>query len=97
MIEIRQTREFRDWRAELRDDRIRAAIAKRMVRIQAENFGDAKNVGGGVSELRFDIGPGYRVYYCRRGNIVVLLRGGDKGSQGPDIARAKAMVSELEF
>ena len=66
-------------------------------RIALGNFGDAKSVGGGVSELRFTFGPGYRVYYTRRGDIVViLLCGGDKGSQEQDIERAKAIAKEIE-
>lgn len=73
-----------------------ARIAKRIDRIALGNFGDAKSVGGGVSELRFTFGPGYRVYYTRRGDVVViLLCGGDKGSQADDIERAKAMAQEV--
>lgn len=61
------------------------------------NFGDAKSVGEGIHELRMDFGPGYRVYFTRRGTrIVLLLCGGDKGSQSRDIARAKQIASELE-
>ena len=81
----------------LRDIPARARIAKRIDRIALGNFGDAKSVGGGVSELRFTFGPGYRVYYTRRGDIVViLLCGGDKGSQEQDIERAKAIAKEIE-
>ena len=97
MLEIRQTLVFQEWRESLKDGRARAAIAKRMVRIQAENFGDAKYLGDGVSELRFDLGPGYRVYFHRRGDVVViLLCGGDKKTQAADIEKAKAMIPELE-
>lgn len=74
----------------------RVRIAKRIDRISEGNFGDFKSVGDGVSELRFTFGPGYRVYYMQRGNIVViLLCGGDKDSQGKDIERAKAMAHAL--
>ena len=97
MIEIRQTLDFQAWRTGLRDLRARAAIARRILRIQAGNFGDVKYIGAGVSELRVDFGPGYRVYLHRRGNIViVLLCGGDKSAQNADIRRAKALVAELE-
>lgn len=97
MIEVRRTAEFIDWLTGLRDIPARARIAKRIDRIGQGNFGDAKSVGDGVSELRFTFGPGYRVYYTRRGNVVVvLLCGGDKASQGRDIERAKAMAQEIE-
>ncbi len=68
----------------------------RIERIEDGNFGDAKPVGGGVSELRISYGPGYRVYFARRGQaVVILLCGGDKGSQSRDIARAQAMAENL--
>ena len=97
MIEVRRTGAFIDWLVALRDIPARARIAKRIDRIALGNFGDAKSVGEGVSELRFTFGPGYRVYYMRRGDIVViLLCGGDKGSQEQDIERAKAIAKEIE-
>lgn len=81
----------------LRDVQGRAVIARRVERIAASNFGDHKSVGDGVSELRIAFGPGYRVYFTRRGSqIVVLLCGGDKSSQRRDIAKAKQLVKELE-
>lgn len=96
MLQVRRTAEFIDWLTNLRDVAARARIAKRLDRIAAGNFGDAKPVGEGVSELRFTFGPGYRVYYTRHGNVVViLLCGGDKGSQAKDIERAKAMAQEI--
>ncbi len=74
----------------------RARIAKRIDRLAQGNFGDAKSIGNGVSELRFDFGPGYRVYYMMRGQVVViLLCGGDKSSQQRDIERAVALVKEV--
>jgi putative addiction module killer protein len=98
MVEIRQTLEFQAWRLSLRDLRVRAAIARRILRVEAGNFGDVKYLGEGVSELRIDHGPGYRVYLHRRGSVVViLLCGGDKGSQEADIKRAKAMAADLEL
>ena len=97
MLEVRRTAEFMEWIGALRDVPARARIAKRIDRIALGNFGDAKSVGDGVSELRFTFGPGYRVYYARRGDVVViLLCGGDKDSQERDIERAKAMAKEIE-
>ena len=96
MFEIRTTAEFIDWLNGLRDVEGRARIAKRLDRLGQGNFGDAKSGGGGVSELRFAFGPGYRVYYTVRGQVVViLLCGGDKSSQARDIERAMAMVKQL--
>jgi putative addiction module killer protein len=97
MIEVRQTAIFGEWIAALRDLRAAARIDGRIGRLRAGNFGDVKSVGGGVSELRVDYGPGYRVYFTRRGDkIVILLCGGDKGSQARDIRRAKALAAEAE-
>lgn len=97
MIEIRQTRVFADWRAGLRDNVARKRIGARIDRLAFGNFGDAKSVGGGVSELRLDFGPGFRVYFTRRGKmLVVLLCGGDKSTQRRDIAEAKRLARELE-
>ena len=96
MLQVRRTAEFIEWLTNLRDVAARARIAKRIDRVAAGNFGDTKPVGAGVSELRFTFGPGYRVYYTRRGDVVViLLCGGDKGSQGKDIERAKAMAQDI--
>ena len=97
MVEVRRTAEFIDWLVGLRDVSARARIAKRIDRLAMGNFGDAKSVGDGVSELRFTFGPGYRVYYARRGDVVViLLCGGDKGSQERDVEWAKIMAKEIE-
>lgn len=97
MLEVLRTTEFIEWLTGLRDIQARARIAKRIDRITQGNFGDAKPVGDGVGELRFDFGPGYRIYYARRGNVVViLLCGGDKDSQARDIERAKNMAREIE-
>jgi putative addiction module killer protein len=95
MIEVRQTDEFREWLGNLRDERGAEQIAQRIVRLQSGLFGDAKSVGGGVSELRIKHGPGYRVYFTKRGKVlVILLCGGDKSTQRRDIERAKALASE---
>lgn len=97
MIEIRQTELFADWLRSLKDKQGQKRIAQRLVRLEAGLFGDAKSVGDGVSELRIDVGPGYRVYFTRRGNtLVILICGGDKSSQSRDIAKAKQMAKELE-
>lgn len=97
MIEVRQTIVFREWLDALVDRRAAERIAQRIVRLQAGLLGDAKSVGDGISELRVDYGPGYRVYFTRRGQVVViLLCGGSKKSQKRDIDRAKAMATELE-
>lgn len=97
MIEVRQTEDFVHWLASLRDDAAAKRIKQRIARVQIGLFGDVKSVGEGVSELRIDHGPGYRVYFARRGDVlVILLCGGDKGSQARDIARAKAMAGQLE-
>ena len=95
MIVFRQTETFRKWRLRLKDQRIRALIASRMDRLAFSNAGDVKPVGGGISELRIDYGPGYRVYFTRRGNtIIILLCGGDKSTQTKDIQTAKRLAAD---
>src|SRR5665213_1695551 len=95
MIVFKQTETFRKWRLRLRDQRIRALIASRLDRLAFGNAGDVRPVGQGVSELRIDYGPGYRVYFQRRGNtILVLLCGGDKRTQARDIETAKRLAAE---
>lgn len=97
MAEVQQTAEFTVWLQELRDIRARARIAARIDRLAFGLMGDVKPVGGSVSELRIDYGPGYRVYFTRRGGeLVILLCGGDKSSQGRDIAKAKEMAAQLD-
>jgi putative addiction module killer protein len=97
MPEIRQTQEFRTWVASLRDATAKARIVVRVERVGRGLMGDIKPVGGGVSELRIDHGPGYRVYLTQRGHVlVVLLCGGDKSTQAKDIAQAKALAKDLE-
>lgn len=98
MVEIRQTAVFAKWHAGLRDRVAKAKIAVRIDRLALGNPGDVKPVGGGVSEMRIDYGPGYRVYYARRGDVVVLLLcGGDKKSQTRDIAAAQVLAAEWEL
>jgi len=89
---------FREWLDGPSDRRAVERIAQRIVRLQAGLFGDVKPVGDGISELRVDHGPGYRVYFVQRGPVlIVLLCGGAKRSQKRDIARAKALAAELEL
>jgi putative addiction module killer protein len=86
---------FRNWLSGLRDRRARARIHARLRRLSLGNPGDVKAVGGGISELRVDYGPGYRVYFQQRGpRLVVLLIGGDKRTQATDIRRAQAIAAD---
>lgn len=97
MPKVLQTDEFTRWLRSQRDAVAKARILVRIERLADGNPGDVAPVGGGVSELRIHHGPGYRVYFVRRGEeIVVLLCGGDKSSQMSDIARAKKLAKELE-
>ena len=96
MIEIRKTDTFAKWIDGLRDVRARASILVRIERLSLGNPGDVRPVGEGVSELRIDYGPGYRVYYKKIGQtIVVLLAGGDKRTQGKDIKTALRLSQNL--
>ncbi len=96
MIEIRQTEVFAAWFRNLRDRQARARIQVRIDRLQLGLAGDARPVGEGVSELRIDYGPGYRIYFVRRGReLVILLAGGDKRTQERDIKRAIQLASDL--
>jgi putative addiction module killer protein len=97
MIEVRKTAAFSDWMTKLRDSRARAKIAARIDRLAFGNPGDVESVGEGVSELRIHSGPGYRVYFVRRGStLIVLLCGGDKTTQTQDIKTAKMLAANLE-
>lgn len=96
MLTIRETEIFSDWLLNLRDNVARARIVRRITRLASGNPGDVKPVGGGISELRIDYGPGYRVYFVRHGDIViVLLCGGDKSTQSRDIDQAKRLAKAL--
>lgn len=96
MIEVRTTAVFDAWLRALRSGTDRAIIAKRIARLARGLFGDVEAVGEGVSELRIHHGPGYRVYFTRQGStVVVLLCGGDKGSQARDIVRAREIAQEV--
>jgi len=96
MIEVRQTDEYSEWFANLRDRQARARINARIRRLSLGNPGDVKPVGEGVSELRIDYGPGYRVYFIQRGReVVILLAGGDKRTQERDIQAALKLARNL--
>lgn len=96
IIEVRQTDVFTEWFAGLLDREARARITVRIRRLSLGNPGDVRPVGSGVSEMRIDYGPGYRVYFVRRGSmVVILLCGGDKRNQGRDIARALELAREV--
>jgi putative addiction module killer protein len=97
MITIRETEQFKMWLRGLRDRVTQAIINARIRRISGGNFGDSKPVGNGVSELRIDYGPGFRVYFTQRGQeIIILLCGGDKSTQSGDIEAAKQIAKNLE-
>ena len=97
MYVVRQTREYAAWFRNIREKVVQSRIVARIERVQLGNLGDVKSVGDGVHELRLDFGPGYRVYFARAGEtIILLLCGGDKSSQARDIVRAKSLALELE-
>jgi putative addiction module killer protein len=96
MIEIRQTARYRRWFAALRDRHARARINVRIRRLQEGNPGQHRQLADGVLELKFDYGPGYRLYCVQRGGeLIVLLVGGDKSSQSEDIHLAQSMAKEV--
>ena len=97
MYTVLQSGALKEWVSGLKDARARARIAARVRRAELGNFGDSKSVGGGVSEMRIDHGPGYRLYFTVRGqSLILLLCGGDKRTQVTDIRRAQQMLSELK-
>lgn len=96
MIEVRQTEIYSQWFNTLRDRQARARIDVRIRRLSMGNPGDVKPVGRGVSELRIDHGPGYRVYFIQRGDtLIILLAGGDKSTQDQDIKIALDLAKDL--
>lgn len=96
MIEIRKTENFVQWLDGLSDIQARARVLSRVERLAAGNAGDVKPVGDGVSELRIDYGPGYRVYFTKLGReMVILLAGGDKSTQATDIKNARSLARNL--
>lgn len=96
MVELRKTDAFGKWLDSLRDLKARARIQVRIERLARGNAGDVKPVGSGVSEMRIDYGPGYRVYFTHRGaELIILLAGGDKRTQSRDIKLATKLANEL--
>jgi putative addiction module killer protein len=96
MVEVIQTEDFAKWHRKLRDKRGAQKIAQRIIRLQSGLEGDVKYFGR-IGEMRIDHGPGYRVYFVNQsGLIIILLCGGDKGSQKRDIAKAKEMAKEFK-
>ena len=94
-FEVHQTPTYARWFARLRDERAKARVLARVRRLALGNIGDARSVGGGVSELRIDYGPGYRIYFAWRGvALVLLLTGGDKSRQWADIAKARELAAQ---
>ncbi len=94
-IRVIKTNHFDRWFRQLKDIRAAGRIQMRLDRLSAGNPGDVRPVGGGISELRIDYGPGYRVYYQQKGDVlIVLLHGGDKSSQAKDITRARELAEE---
>jgi putative addiction module killer protein len=94
---IVETEHFREWLDGLRDRKARVRIDDRLRRLASGNAGDTKSVGDGVQELRLHFGPGYRVYYIWRDDVlIILLCGGDKSSQARDIAKAKELAKEAD-
>jgi putative addiction module killer protein len=98
MAQVVETEEFTKWLKGLRDQVGRRNILSRIARIvSTDNFGDCASLGEGISELRVHVGPGYRIYYTiREGRVVLILSGGDKGSQKRDIEKAKEIAAQLE-
>jgi putative addiction module killer protein len=97
MMEVRQTEHYSKWFEKLKDRNARMRIDIRIRRLSLGNSGDVKLLEGGISELRIDYGPGYRVYFTRRGNqLIILLAGGDKTTQNNDIQKAKKLAEEIE-
>jgi len=96
MVEIRKTELFANWLDNLRDIRAKARVIVRIERLASGNAGDVKPIGEGVSEMRIDYGPGYRVYFIQRGSeLIILLAGGDKSSQSRDIKSAIRLAQNL--
>lgn len=98
MFTVIQTEDFREWLDALKDMKVQVRIVARLRLAEAGNLGDWKSVGDGLSEMRVDVGPGYRLYFTRRQNIlIVMLAGGDKSTQARDIKRAQKLLTQLEL
>jgi putative addiction module killer protein len=97
MVEVRQTERFAHWLRDLRDLRARARVQARIERLTGGNPGDAKPIGSGVSELRINYGPGYRVYFQQKGStLIILLAGGEKSSQSRDIEESLLLARQIK-
>jgi len=97
MYEIKSTKIFSQWILKLKDMKGRIAAARRVERMEHGNFGDVKSVGTSISELRIQTGPGYRIYFTKRKErIIILLVGGDKSTQSKDIEKAKKLLKEID-
>ena len=93
-MQLRRTPIFDTWLGELRDRDAKAQILRRLARLVVGNPGDVRPVGQGLSEMRINAGPGYRIYFVQRGDVTILLLcGGDKSSQSRDIAKAKDIAA----
>ncbi len=98
MFSVVQTQEFQDWLDGLKDIKAKLRIVAGLRLAEAGNLGDWKPVGGEVSEMRIAFGPGYRLYFTKRQNIlIVMLAGGDKSTQARDIKRAQIILQQLEL
>ena len=98
MFTVRQTQEFQDWLDGLRDIKAQLRIVARLRLAEAGNLGDWKPIGNELSEMRVAFGPGYRLYFTKRQNIlIVMLAGGDKSTQARDIRRAQKILQQLEL
>jgi putative addiction module killer protein len=96
VVEVRQTERFAQWILDLRDLRARARVQASIERLIGGNPGDVKPIGSGVSELRINYGPGYRVYFQQKGStLIILLAGGDKSSQSKDIEEALSLARQI--
>ncbi len=97
MFTVRLTAEFEAWLDGLQDKKAQVRVAARLRLAEAGNLGDWKSIAGAISEMRVNFGPGYRLYFTRRGRIlIVMLNGGDKSTQAKDIKRARQILQELE-
>ena len=97
MIEIRKTEIFNNWFNKIKDGKTQAIINKHIARFYQKNMGDSKPVGGGISELRIDYGKGFRIYYKKKHDIIIIiLCSGDKSTQAEDIKNAHKILKELE-
>ena len=97
MYKVKKSTHFEKWMNSLKDLKGKITIARRIERMSNGNFGDAKSVGNGISELRITVGPAYRVYFTKLDDrLIVLLIGGDKSTQLKDITKAKMLLEEIK-